>query len=88
MANTCASGGNQSQDGDKGLQAIWREIEEQQQSSKQLIQNMTQQLEALQTQLQVMMRVVGQRNGNNDEQQGERVGPIRPIVNPIPNVQN
>ena len=28
MANTDASGGNQSQDGDRGLQAVWRVIEE------------------------------------------------------------
>ena len=41
MANTDASGGNQSQDGDRGLQAVWRVIEEQRQLSEQSIQNMT-----------------------------------------------
>ena len=88
MANTGASGGNQSQDGDRGLQAIWRVIEEPRRSSEQSTQNMTRQLEALQTQLQALMRVVGQRNENNDEEQGGGVGPARPIVNPIPNLQN
>ena len=39
--------GNQFQDGDRGLQAVWRVIKEQQQS----IQNITQLLEAMQTQL-------------------------------------
>ena len=34
------------------------------------------------------MRVVGQTNGNNDEEQGEGVGSARPIINPIPNLQN
>ena len=34
------------------------------------------------------MRIVGQRNWNNNEKQGRGVGPARPIVNPIPNLQN
>ena len=33
MANIGASGGSQFQDGDRGLQTIWRVIEEQQQST-------------------------------------------------------
>ena len=49
---------------------------------------MIRKLEALLTQLQALMRVIGQRNGNNDEQQGGGVGPARPIVNLIPNLQN
>ena len=47
---------------------------------------MTRQLEALQTQLQALMRVIGQRNGNNDEDQGGGVGLARPIINPILNL--
>ena len=82
MANTGASGGNQSQDSDRGLQAVWRVIEEQRQSSEQSTQNMTRQLEALQTQLQALMRVFGQRNGNNDEEEGRGVGPARPLLIP------
>ena len=49
---------------------------------------MTRQLEALQTQLHALMRVVGSRNENNDEEQSGGVGPIRLIINPIPNIQN
>ena len=45
--------GNQLQHGDKGLQAIWRAIEEQQQNA----QNITQLLEVIQTQLQAVLRV-------------------------------
>ena len=38
MANTGANDGNQCQDGDWGLQAVWKSINKQQQS----IQNLTQ----------------------------------------------
>ena len=45
MAYTGSSGGNQSQDDDRGLQAVWRAIEKQRQTT----QNITQLLEAMQT---------------------------------------
>ena len=44
MANAGVSDGNQSQDCDRGLHAVWRSINKQQQS----IQNLTQQLETIQ----------------------------------------
>ena len=81
MANIDASGGNQSQNGDQGWQAIWRAIEEQRQST----QNMTRQLESIQNLMQELLRVYGIRN--DDVEQGERISPVVPIVNPIPNNQ-
>ena len=43
MTKTSISDDNQSQDGDRGLQSVWRSINEQQ----QLIQNLTQLLEVV-----------------------------------------
>ena len=84
MANTGASDGNQSQDGDRGLQAILRSINKQQQS----IQNLTRQLETIQPQLQVLLRINEQERRNDNEEQDEGIGPARPTFNHIPKIQN
>ena len=84
MANIGASDGNQSQDDDRGLQAVWRSINELQQS----IQNLIQQLETVQAQLQPLLSINGQERRNDDEEHGGGIGPTRPTFNPIPNIRN
>ena len=84
MANTSASDGNQSQDGDRGLQVIWRSINKQQQS----IQNLTQQLETIQPQLQALLWINGHGRRNDSEEQGKGIGPLRPTFNYIPKIRN
>ena len=76
------SGGNQSHDSDRGLQAVWRAIEEQRQST----QNITQQLEMIQNQLRALLRV--KRCRSDDVTQGKWVNLIKPIIDPIPKNQN
>ena len=84
IANIGASEDNQSQDGDHGLQTIWRSINKQQQS----IQNLTQQLKTIQPHLQALLRINGQGRRNNDEEQGGGIGPARPIFNHSPKIRN
>ena len=61
MANTCANGDNQSKDDDQGLTVVWRAIEEQRMSTR----NLEQQLTEVVGQLCELLRGSVQGNRNN-----------------------
>ena len=82
MANIDGSDGNQSQDDDRGLQAVWRSIN----NKQQLIQNLTHQLETVQEQLKALLSINGQGRRNDNEEHGGGIGPTRLTFNLIPNI--
>ena len=84
MTNTNASDDNKSQDDNRKLQTVWRSINKQQHS----IKNLTQPLEIIQEQLQALLSINGQGHRNDDEEHGRGIGPATPTFNLIPNIRN